>query len=218
MTDFARMRRTMVDNQLLPGNVIDRRILAAMGEVPRELFVPESRRTLAYIDDGHVFPDTAPPRVLSAPAPFARLIQLAEIRPSDRVLDIGAATGYSSAVLARLGADVMGIERDGALAARAAETLAALGIGNARVLQGAHDHPPAGAFDVIVRDEVVEAVPPALLDALAEGGRFVGFVLRNKVPVAHVFVRSGETVTARADFDAGLAVLDRPGREDRFVF
>ena len=133
MTDYDRARKLMVDNQLRTAGITDRRLLAAMGEVPRERFVPEVRRGLAYIDEAI---PVGGARKLGAPAPFAKLIQLAEIDGTDHVLDLGCGTGYSAAVLARLGASVVAVESEAALAAEARSTLSALGIGNVTLVEG----------------------------------------------------------------------------------
>ena len=140
MIDFAAARRTMVESQLRPTKVTDRRLLAAMGELPRELFLPPSRRPLAYMDAAvEVWPaiDGALPRYLLAPVVLARLIQLASVEATDSVLDIGCATGYSTAVLSRLASAVTAVEVEPELAAAARANLAALGIGNATVVEGA---------------------------------------------------------------------------------
>src|SRR3954463_10289763 len=109
MTDFAHARRTMVDNQLRTSGITDHRLLGAMGEVPRERFVPAARQTLEYIDEAKPLSAT---RKLGPPAPFARLVQLAAIQHSDRVLDVGCGTGYSAAVLGHLASEVVAVEDD----------------------------------------------------------------------------------------------------------
>ena len=122
MIDFAPQRLTMVETQLRPNAVTDTRLLAAMRTLPRERFVPERLAALAYMDEGiEVFPatDGAPARYLLAPMVLARLVQLAAVEPQDAVLDVGCATGYSTAVLARLGRQVIGLEPEPELAAAA---------------------------------------------------------------------------------------------------
>src|SRR3990170_419692 len=119
MIGYARQLLTMVETQLRPNAVTDTRLLAAMSTLPRERFVPERLRALAYIDEGiEVFPaiDGAPARYLLAPMVLARLVQLAAVEPEDAVLDIGCATGYSTAVLARLGRQGIGLETEPELA------------------------------------------------------------------------------------------------------
>ncbi|HVY50007.1 MAG TPA: protein-L-isoaspartate O-methyltransferase [Devosia sp.] len=215
--DFERARRMMVDNQLRTSGIIDRRLLAAMGEVPRERFVPPARRVLAYTDAPH--PLTAL-RSLGPPAPFAKLVQLAAVEHTDRVLDVGCGGGYSSAVLARLAASVVGVEDDPALAADARRALAEIGASNAAVVEGDLERAAQsqGPFDVVVIEGTVPAVPEAYFDQLGAGGRLVALIAEHgKVPVAHLFAKSGQGIASRADFDARLPPL-RPVQDDSFVF
>lgn len=216
MVDFASARRKMVDNQLRTSNITDRRLLAAMDDVPRELFVPEARRDLAYTDIAQPLGEG---RALASPAPFARLVQLAEIRHTDRVLDVGAATGYSSAVLARLGAEITALESDAGLAVRAREALAASGAANVSVVEGPLDGSSglAGTYDVIVVEGTVASAPAALFPRLAQGGRLVALIRSGATASVHVFVRSGDEVASRTEFNATLPALARPAAE-AFVF
>ena len=115
MIDFEQARKAMVDNQLRTSAITDRRLLGAMGSVPRERFVPATRQSLAYIDEQHVYPGPLG-RALAPAAPFARLVQLAAISEADTVLDVGCTTGYSSTVLAALAARVVALEAEPALA------------------------------------------------------------------------------------------------------
>jgi protein-L-isoaspartate(D-aspartate) O-methyltransferase len=216
-TDFERARRTMVDNQLRTSGITDRRLLAAMGEVPRERFVPAVRKVLAYTDTSHPLGGV---RQLGAPAPFAKLVQLATVEGMDYVLDVGCGTGYSTAVLARLGATVVGVEDEPALAAEARRTLAELGVGNASIVEGdlATAARDKGPFDVIVLEGTVPQVPDAYFDQLKPDGRLVALIAeRGRVAVAHLFAKSSEGIASRADFDARLPPL-QPVRDDRFVF
>ena len=216
MADFATARRRMVDNQLRTSNVTDRRILTAMDEVPRERFVPADRQALAYTDTAH---DLGAGRALAPAAPFAKLIQLPDIDHPHRVPDIGAGTGYSTAVLARLGAYVTGLESDPALAAEARKLLTELGVG-ADIVEGALDGStlPRDSFDVIVIEGAVVTEPATLFPLLKEGGRLVALLRRNGAGVAHVYVRSGNGVAARAEFNTALPPLAPAAREESFIF
>lgn len=217
MIDYARARKTMVDNQLRTSGITDRRLLTAMGEVPREAFVPASRRELAYIDEAQPLNAT---RRLGPPAPFAKLIQLAAIEGTDRVLDLGCGTGYSSAVLARLAAEVVAVDEDQALADHAKKTLAEAGAGNVTVVSGSLSSAAKGKgpFDVIVLEGTVPELPDGLLAQLKPEGRLVALIApAGQVPVAHLFAKSGKGIASRADFDARLPPLVR-APDDQFVF
>lgn len=218
MTDFDVARRMMVDNQLRTINVTDRRLLAALGRVPRERFVPEARQAIAYADTVHPLGGG---RALAAPGPLAQLLQLAEVGSGDSVLDVGCGTGYAAAVLGQLAARVTGLEPDAELAASARQVLAELGADNVEVVESALDGSglEAGAYDVIVLEGSVAAVPAPLLRLLADNGRLVALVrAAGTAPVAHVFVRSGDEVTARMAFNASMPPLQLPAREESFIF
>lgn len=219
MTDFAQARKAMVDNQLRTSNVTDRRVLSAMGDVPRERFVPASRQAIAYIDEAHPL-HAAPGRFLPAPAPFAKLVQLAEIVHTDHVLDVAAGNGYSTAVLAHLAASVTAVESDSNLVDAARQTLAGLGISNASVVAGSLESGARGKgpFDVIIIEAGIADVPEALFAQLKPEGRLVALIAPPGLPaVAHIFAKSGKGIAARAEFNAWLPTLPA-AKADEFVF
>jgi protein-L-isoaspartate(D-aspartate) O-methyltransferase len=173
VTDSARfeaMRHAMVASQLRTNAVSDPRVVVAMARVPREAFLPEDVRAIAYRD-------TAVPlgraRFQNVPIATGRLLTEAYLLPADRVLLIGAAGGYTAAVLADLVAQVVAVESDSALAAGAREALA--GYANVTVAEGPLEagHEAGGPYDVLVIDGAVEHVPDALVAQLAPGGRVV---------------------------------------------
>lgn len=217
MTDFARARRTMVDNQLRTSGITDWRILDVMNRVPREAFVPEERKALAYIDENVVL---SAGRTILAPASLARLVQVAEIGAGDHVLDVGCGTGYSSAVLAGLGATVVGLEDDAALAAKARETLAATDVANVSIVEGslADGASNEGPYDAIIIEGAVEHVSETLFAQLKDGGRLVAVVGKGNAAVAQVFVKSGGEISSRSEFNASLPPLAVFGSAPQFQF
>jgi protein-L-isoaspartate(D-aspartate) O-methyltransferase len=223
MDDFAVSRAKMVDCQLRTEDVTDYAVLAAMGEIPREIFVSPRMRTLAYIDEDILLKESAGSllsRYLMEPSPFARLVQLGEVEPSDIVLDVGCVTGYSTAVLARLANSVVAIEMDAELAALASEKLADLGVANAAVVTGPLEEgfPSEGPYDVIFLGGAVEFVPEALLAQLKEGGRLVAVVGYRRAAAATLFRRTGGEIGSRAVFNAHLRPLPGFARPKSFVF
>lgn len=221
MTDFEAQRLTMVESQIRPNEVTDTRLLAAMRELPRELFVPARLRPLAYIDETiEIFPsiDGAPARYLLAPMVLARLVQLAAVGPEDIVLDVGCGTGYSTAVLAQLGGKVIGLEAEPELAASARKTLHTLGISNAEMTEGplGGGQPDAAPFDAILLNGSVPEPPEALLDQLAEGGRLVAVLASGIQGKACLFVRVAGEASGLPHFDAGARPL--PGFRPAPVF
>ena len=227
MTGFERQRLAMVESQLRPNEVTDTRLLAAMGALPRERFVPQKLRPLAYMDEGiEVFPsiDGAPARFLLAPMVLARLVQLAAVEPQDAVLDIGCATGYSTAVLARLGRSVIGLEPEPELAEAARGTLRDLGIANAEIVEGtlARGHPGRGPYDVILLNGNVPELPETLILQLKEGGRLAVVMPSGansgSQGKAYLFVKVGGEASGLPNFDAGARPLPGFLPEPCFTF
>ncbi len=178
MTDFADRRAGMVARQLRGRGIEDERVLAAMGRVPRERFVPRRSRRHAY--DDSALPIGAE-QTISQPWIVAAICQALELRGAERVLEVGTGSGYSAAVLARLAAEVVGIERHESLALGAAKALAEMGTDNVEVLvgDGSRGYPERAPYEAIAVHAAAPAPPPALIAQLAEGGRMV-------VPVAGV--------------------------------
>ena len=218
MVDFGQARAFMVDNQVRTSSISDRRIIALMGELPREIFVAPARRDIAYIDDVQWLGTPGSGRFMAAPAILAKLVQLAEITEADDVLDIGAGTGYSTALLAGLAGSVVGLESDAGLAAAAEANLAQLGIDNARIQSGDVAALTGQGFDVILVQGALDTVPQNFLGLLKDGGRLIALVRKGAVAVANVYVRTGTGVTARAEFNASLPPLFAKVQDDKFVF
>ncbi len=217
MPNTALQRENMVESQIRPSDVTDRRITAAMGEIAREAFVPDAAKPLAYMDDCI---EIAPSRRMLSPRTFARLLQLAEIEPGDRVLDIGAATGYSSAVIGRLAQDVVAVEQDSVLATTAKAALAAAGAGNVSVVTGdlTGGHKPGALYDVIVIEGAVEVIPATLTEQLGFGGRLVAIETADGLSRAVMLTRSAAGIARRIAFDAAAPKLPGFEKPKAFVF
>lgn len=222
MVDFATARMTMLDCQIRTVDVTDYDVLGAFAAVPRELFVPEALKPLAYIDeDLLVSAPGAAPRYLMEAGPLARLLQLAEIQPQDRVLDVGSGTGYSAAILSQLAGSVTALEEDAQLAAKARELLPATGAGNVEVVVGPLSQGwSAGApYDVIVVEGAIEVLPEQLVSQLAEGGRIVAVVgSRGLAAKAMLYTRSGGSVSGRPAFNTHVRPLPQFAAPAGFVF
>ncbi len=211
---YADMRAAMVDCQLRTNDVIDPALIAAMGRVPREKFVPEALASVAYIDRPITLDGT---RRMNPPLVTARLLVAAEIAPGHRVLLIGAATGYAAAILQDLGAEVIALESDAALAA-AART--ALGDEGVTVTTGplADGVPGDAPFDRIVLDGAIEQLPDALAAQLAEGGVLVCALREGAVTRLARGVKVAGTLTLRPFADMDAATLPGFLREKGFTF
>ena len=211
---FEPMRRAMVASQLRTTGVNDPRVIAAMGEVARERFVPAERSALAYAD---AMVPLADGRTLNPPMALGRLLTEAQLRGDERALLIGAGTGYAAAVLAQLVRSVVALEEDPALAAVARETLADTGV---TLVEGplAAGWAAGAPYDFILIDGAVDYVPPAIVAQAAEGAR-IGLALLDRGVTRLAMGRvAGGAFGLAAFADAAVAIL--PGFEQprNFVF
>lgn len=217
MTNFASARRKMVDGQVRTNDVTDLRIIDAMLEVPREAFVPDAQRAMAYLD---LDIDVGSKRYLIKPVVIAKMLQAADIAPSDRVLVVGCASGYAAAIAGRLAAEVVATEADPALAATATAALAAVGAGNVTVVaaEAAAGAPDKAPYDVIVLDGATEVAPERLYEQLVMGGRLVGVFATEQPPRVEIVTRSPGDFGNRPLFDAYAPILPGLERPAAFVF
>lgn len=220
MSDFSTARQKMVDCQVRPSDVTDLRIIDAMIAVPRELFVPENRRALAYLDlDLDVSTPPGAKRFLIKPAVLARMLQAVDIKDTDNVLIVGCASGYSVAVVAQLASRVTATESEPSLAAVATECLAKAGSARAVRAASAADGEPSNApYDVIILDGATEIVPDRLYRQLRDGGRLVGVFAADKPARAEIVTHSHADFGNRTLFDATAPVLPGLERVPAFVF
>jgi protein-L-isoaspartate(D-aspartate) O-methyltransferase len=172
MTDFATLREAMVEKQIAARGLHDGPLLAAMREVPREAFVPQAVRELAY-EDGPLPIEAG--QTISQPYIVALMIAAAGVAPGDQVLEIGAGSGYAAAVLSRIAGDVVAIERHGELADLAAARLAALGYANVRIVtgDGSAGWPDGAPYDAILAAASGRHLPEPLKRQLKVGGALV---------------------------------------------
>lgn len=221
--NFSELRRAMVDSQVRTTDVTELRLIEAMFEIPREAFVPAKLKPLAYIDEDLLVSDAdvQTARYLMEPSPFAKLAQLADIRPGDLVLDVGCATGYSSAVFSKLADAVIALEVDDDLAARATETLGEQGFDSVVVVSGLLEQGFAseGPYDVIFIGGSVDYVPQMLLDQLKNGGRLAVIEGRGTTAFAKLYIKDDEgVVSSRRTFNHAAKALPGFQKEAEFSF
>jgi protein-L-isoaspartate(D-aspartate) O-methyltransferase len=223
MMDFEAARVKMVENQIRTTDVTSHSVLNAFFAVPREAFVSEQSKLLAYIDnDIQIAPASAghQPRFLMEASPLAKLLQLGAITKDDVVLEVGAATGYTSALLSLLAGSVVALECDETLAAQAKETLSSLGYANVTVVTGELDkgHTGGAPYDLIFINGSVEEVPAALLDQLRDDGRLVVVEGYGNAARAKVFVRERGAFSEGVFFNASVKPLPGFSKPKEFVF
>ncbi len=208
----------MVESQIRTNKVTDQRVIAAFEAVPRELFVDEAKRGFAYIDEDL---EVVAGRYLMEPMVLARLLQAAGLQPGDIALDIGCATGYSTAILSHLAETVVGVESNRQLMDQANRTLNALDVDNAVVVEGALDagYQKQAPYNVIVFQGAVSAVPDMVKRQLSDGGRLVAVVCDEAgIGRGTLIQRSGDSFSPRILFDAATPLLPGFAREVGFVF
>lgn len=222
MIDFQQARTTMMDCQIRPNNVTDFSVLTAFDTVPREEFVPTRNRELAYIDEDiavHADEAGAFSRYLMEPMSMARLVELADIERDDIVLDIGCASGYSTAILSLLCNSVVALECNETLAQQAGERLTELDFDNAVVVGGALEdgYSGEGPYDVIFIGGAVDFVPEALFAQLKDGGRLVVVEGLGNSGVARLYSKTGDLTSGRTAFNCAAKPLPGFRAVEEFV-
>lgn len=215
MTDFAARRTMMVDTQVRTNDVFSFPVIEAMLSVPREEFVPASKRGIAYLGENMKIGQS---RVMLEPRTIGKMLDALDIQPSDMVLDLGCGLGYSAALIARMAEAVVAIEDDRDLAVEAERCLTEAGIFNVAVLQAAltEGAPRQGPFDVILIEGAVEDVPAALIDQLNEGGRIVALFREGSLGVVRMGLRRQGHTSWRYLFNANAPLLPGFERERGF--
>lgn len=222
MTDFAAARQYMVQGQVRINDITEPRLTSALLEVPRERFVPAKLVDLAYLDRDLpvTVPESGGERFLLKPLVLAQLIDAAGVEPEDRVLDVGCATGYAVALLARLAGSVVALEEHPDLVRDAERNLASLGLGNVTVARGPlSDGWLSGApYDVILLEGRCEIAPNRLLAQLAEGGRLVCVQGQGAAAKGMTYRCLRGDVCGRPLFDAAAPLLPGFSEPPAFVF
>ncbi len=210
MQDFSLARRAMVDNQLRPEAVTERRVLAAMGSVERERFVPEDARALAYFDRPLRLADG---RAMMPPAALGRLLSELVPAPGERALVVGSGTGYAAALLRAIGLEVVALESSETLAAAARE--AGVETQTGELSEGWAKGAP---YNVILLDGAVEEIPAALVKQLAPGGRLAGAIFDRGVTRLVIGLVAGGALGLRTIADADVTLLPGFERPRAFTF
>jgi protein-L-isoaspartate(D-aspartate) O-methyltransferase len=217
MADFTLQRTNMVESQVRPSDITDRRIIRAMLDVPREQFCPAANSATAYMD---LDVKVTPTRYLTATRVLAKLIQGLDLTEADHVLHVGAATGYTSVILARLAAKVTALEVDPGLAAVLTRNLNDYDLKSVTAVTGplGAGHAAAAPYDAILIDGAIADAPQSLLDQLRDGGRLVGVLGTGRVGRITRWQRRGTAIDTRVIGDAGAPLLPGFDRVAAFVF
>ncbi len=223
MADFELQRKNMVESQVRPSDITDRRIMRAMLALPREVFAADDTRGLAYMDQ-HLPVGArsagASRRGLLSPRVLARLLQLAEIEAGDRVLEIGTGTGYGAAIMSRMARTVVALDADESFASNARKIMNELAIDNVGVVSGPHaaGWKAEAPYAAIVIGGAVPEVPAGLLDQLQDGGRLAAVISSGGIGQVMQWRRIGSTYASRRVAEAGAPVLPGFERVPGFAF
>ncbi len=216
--DYQAARQIMVDSQIRPNDVANPRLVSALMSVPREKFVPKSRRSVAYSE---LEIETSEGRSLWTPRDFAKLLKGVAPEAADIALIIGAGAGYETAVLAQLVETAIGLERDEAVVTATSERLAELGNDRAVIVEGGLEQGLAdqGPFDVIFVNGMVQSVPDSWAEQLSEFGR-LGVVVQTGATLgeARIYTRADGVVSYRKVFEASPPKFDLFDEKPVFTF
>ena len=218
MVDFAAARVNMVESQLRPNRVSDRRIIEAIENLPREEFFPEDMRGIAYVDRSIKIGET---RCILDPMVFARLVQALDAQSGEMALDIACGSGYSAAVLASLCETVVGVECEGALVELANKALNSVGVDNAVIVEADFQggYVKQAPYNVILINGMVEELPVSITDQLALGGRLAAVIKDEQgIGRATLIQKSASGLSRRVLFDASIPPLAEFSKEVEFSF
>jgi protein-L-isoaspartate(D-aspartate) O-methyltransferase len=213
--DLQAARAAMIDSQVRTNDVTDRRLISAMGSISRDVFAPAGKAMLAYAE---VSVETSPGRWMMTARDFSKLANAIAVKETDRVLDIAAGAGFSSAVFSQLAASVVALEENETLAKTLRDRLKEVRAANVEVVAGSlkSGAPAKAPFDVIFVNGAVEDVPKAWLDQLAEEGRLAVVVREGLVRRARIYTRSGDKTAWRTPFETTVPNLPGFERAEEF--
>jgi len=208
--EFSVARQNMIESQIRPNGITCLALVSALASVERENFVDENYRSIAYLGEDLPIGSSENGRFLLEPMVLGRLLQVAEIKPTDLVLDIGPGSGYSSAVIAQMAESVLGVEQDPELCELSSEKLLDMGVTNAVVICGEHAKGSSkeAPFDVIVINGRVREVPESLIQQLAENGRLVAVIGEKNNAKIILIKKQGQKLSRHAAFDAAAPLLN----------
>ncbi len=211
--NYTQTRDNMVESQLRTNKIVDARLIAAFASVEREQFLPLELQPIAYVDEEISLSNG---RFLLEPMVFARLVQAAAIKQTDRVLVVGAGCGYGAAIVARLTTDVVALESDETLLHNP-EKLAGITVAIGALDEGCAAHAP---YDVIVIEGSVADVPPVISAQLADGGRLVTIVREDAYTTgqAVLLLKQANALSQTRLFDASTPYLTGFASKPSFVF
>lgn len=220
MSNFSSMRKNMVDGQIHTASVVDERVLQAFQTTPRELCVPERLQNVSYTDESI---DIGQGRSLMEPITHAKILQAAALREDDVVLDIGSASGYSSAILSPIVSTVIAVEHNKRQCDRAKRLWESRGLCNIvlvenKLTQGALEHAP---YSLVIINGAVPKIPSNITDQMALGGRLITVIKQRDeiVGKAVLFIKDDQGyVSSRPLFDAGVRNLEEFDLEPDFIF
>lgn len=223
MGDFQQARRQMVDCQIRPNDITDLDIIDAFSTVPREIFVPQSKKEIAYIDKDLMIEDSETPseeRFLMQATPFAKMVKAAEIKPSDLVLCVASGCGYGAAVIAKLADSVVAIDDNKKLVERSSDTVNELGIDNLAIIHGDLEKgcPSEAPFDVILIEGAIGSAPDALFGQLREGGRLVTVVGEGLSSEICIYLKQGIDISRIKQGNVSVPRLSVFNVTDEFIF
>ena len=217
MSEFYERRVAMVDGQVRPSDVTKYPIIQAMLDIPREEFVPDSRRDLAYIGE-HI--EIGNCRVILDPRVLAKMLDQIDIRPNELVLDIGSGLGYSTAVIARMAEAVVALESDRDMASDAEAALFDQSVDNAVAVCGTLSDGAArhGPYDVICIQGGVQVIPDAIANQLKQGGRIACIFACGPAGECRIGIKQADAIVWRMAFNANAPVLPGFEKKTRFLF